>query len=276
MTRQPINFFKILRWKNVLIYILLQTGLYFILSGKHFDIKDGWFFLVLSMIFYGIGGNLQNNLLDYEIDRQKPDFIPFNKTSYLILFIISEILGVIFAFTAFYQTFAPTLLYAALLIPVLLSLYNYFLKKWPLVGNISIAVLTALAIVIPVYYAKNLTIQPIYLYLLLTMAFGITLLRELVKDMEDMIYEQAYNYNTLPIINLKISKLVFVVISIMTWLVLWSFRRYFSENTFNILLTISSLFIIFSLIKVYKNEYEIATKILKGWMVTGIIFIFLL
>ncbi len=271
MKRQLTDFFKIIRWKNVVIFLILQIYLYFILIKKSFDITDGWLFLVLSMLFFGIAGNIQNNILDYDIDRQKPDFTGFNKTAYLTILIISEILGMIFGFTGFYMTFSPTLLYAILAIPILISLYNYYLKKWPLIGNLLIALTTALAIIIPVYYAKNLEINPVYINFLLTMAFALTFLRELIKDMEDVQYDASANYKTLPVLNMKFSKNLLVVLSLITWLILFSFKPYFTSNNFIILLIISGLLLSFSLIEVFKNEFKTATRLLKCLMLCGIL-----
>jgi 4-hydroxybenzoate polyprenyltransferase len=275
MKRQLINFFKIIRWKNVVIYAILQILLYFFFFKRHFVFSDAWFFLTLAMIFFGISGNIQNNIYDYELDRNKNDFIPFNKTAYTIILIILLIFALIFSFTSFYLTFRPTLLYSVLLIPVLLSAYNYFLKKYPLVGNLTIAFLTAFAIFIPVNYAippENITVEKQKLfYFLLYMAFIINLIREITKDLEDRHLDKVFGYKTLPVIHTGFSKILITLLSFVFLGLILIYRDILGEKTFILLLVSSLLSIIFTLISIYKKHYKTATKILKFYMLLGYI-----
>jgi len=274
MIQQLIKFFKIIRWKNVVIYILLQVLLYFVLFGQKFQFTNGWFFLTLAMISFGIFGNIQNNLTDYELDKHKKNFVEFNRNAYLIWSIIFGILGGIFGFTAFYLTFKPSLLYVIMLVPVIIVLYNYFFKKWALIGNISIAFTTALAIYIPIAYTKNIDVSNAYFEFLLVMAFWLSLMRELAKDIEDAKIDQKFNYKTLPVLNITLSKYLMVLLSTIVWLIMFSYQNHFSSISYYILLVISALLLIFSLMKIYQNKFETATKILKLLMLIGIFSIF--
>ncbi len=270
MIRQLINFFKIIRWKNVFIYLILEFLLYFVVAKKNFSPTDAWLFLVLSMTFFGIFGNIQNNLADYNIDRKKKNFTDFNQTAYIIIMIIFLVLAFLFGFTGFYMSFKPGLLYAVISIPVLLSLYNYFLKKTILTGNLSVAFLTAFAIYVPVAFAKNIQINTQILKLLLAMAFWLTLIRELAKDLEDKEFDKEAGYNTLPVLNENISRYVLIFLTIITAFVLFYFKNYFAGNIFDILLLISSLLTIISIYILYRKQYEKATKLYKLWMIIGI------
>ncbi|MEM9983300.1 MAG: geranylgeranylglycerol-phosphate geranylgeranyltransferase, partial [Bacteroidota bacterium] len=78
----------------------------------------------------------------------------------------------------------------------LLWLYSNRLKRLPFLGNLSIALLTALTLfIIAVYYQA----QEGVLYIYASFAFFITLIREIIKDMEDMKGDQAFDCYTLPI-----------------------------------------------------------------------------
>ena len=274
MTQPLIKFFKIIRWKNVSLYLLLQGLLYFVWFKKQFVSTDGWLFLTLSMIFFGIFGNIQNNLADYDRDRFKENFTDFNQTLYFILMLISLIIAFIFGFTAFYLTFAPSLLYAIISIPVLLSLYNYYLKKTPLIGNFMIAFITVLAIFIPLKFTKNLSINNPYIFFLLNMSFWLSLLRELVKDMEDQDLDGRFGYKTLPVINLPLSRFVWMALSIITWGIMFLYKNEFTSNSYHILLLFSAIILSAAAYLIYKKQYELSTKLLKLLMLIGIFSIF--
>jgi len=274
MTQPLIKFLKIIRWKNVSLYLLLQGLLYFVWFKKQLIPTDGWVFLVFSMIFFGIFGNIQNDLADYDRDRFKENFTDFNQTSYFILMLISLIIAFIFGFTAFYLTFAPSLLYAIISIPVLLSLYNYYLKKTPLIGNFIIALITVLAIFIPLKFTKNLEINTPYIYFLLNMSFWLSLLRELVKDMEDKDLDDKFGYKTLPVINLPLSRFVWTILSIITWGIMLLYKNDFTSTSYHILLLLSAIILSATTYLIYKNQYELGTKLLKLLMLIGIFSIF--
>jgi 4-hydroxybenzoate polyprenyltransferase len=87
---------------------------------------------------------------------------------------------------------------------LLLWLYSAYFKRWLLVGNLAVAVLTALVIFIILLYQPitvvPLTISPLTIgvgYALF--AFMTTWLRELVKDMEDAPGDATYGCTTLPV-----------------------------------------------------------------------------
>ncbi len=270
MIQPLINFFKIIRWKNVLIYLLLQFLVYFVVVKKDFSWTDGWFFLVLSITFFGIFGNIQNNLADYEKDRQKKDFVSFNQTAYLIVMLLFLVVAFVLGFTGFYLTFQPDLLYAVISVPVLLSFYNYYLKKTPLAGNILIAFVTAFAIYIPLAFGKNITIDRHIFELLLGMAFWLTLIRELAKDLEDIPFDQKAGYKTLPVLSENLSRYVLLILTLLTPVWLFYFRTYFTGKVFDILLIISVLFTIVAFYTIYRKHDERTTQLFKLWMLIGI------
>ncbi len=271
MTQPLTKFFKIIRWKNVLIYLTLEFLMYFVLAKKSFSPTDAWLFLTLSMTFFGIFGNLQNNITDYETDRQKKGFIEFNLTTYLIWTIIFLVLAFLFGFTGFYMSFKANLLYAIISIPVLLSLYNYFIKKVALAGNLLIAFLTAFAIYVPVNFAKDISINSHILELLLALAFWLTLIRELAKDLEDLKYDHQAGYKTLPVLNENLSCFLLIFLTLLTPAVLYYFKTHFSGIAFSILLIVSTLIGLLGVYSIYKKQYEQTTKLYKLWMLIGIL-----
>ena len=79
----------------------------------------------------------------------------------------------------------------------LLWLYSNHLKRLPLIGNVTIAFLTSLAIlVLSIYYHQN----QFLVYIFAMFAFFISLIREIVKDMEDVKGDANFGCKTLPIV----------------------------------------------------------------------------
>jgi geranylgeranylglycerol-phosphate geranylgeranyltransferase len=74
--------------------------------------------------------------------------------------------------------------------------YNIKLKKFPLIGNIVVAIVLALSFIYAGLAFSN--VSP--LILPAALAFGLTLIRELVKDMADIIGDKSVGLKTFPII----------------------------------------------------------------------------
>jgi 4-hydroxybenzoate polyprenyltransferase len=88
----------------------------------------------------------------------------------------------------------------------LLWWYSNSLKRQPFVGNFVVAWLTAISIVLVniVYYSNN---SLVVIYALF--AFFMTLIREIVKDIEDLKGDNTFGCKTLPIIwGIRKTKLV--------------------------------------------------------------------
>ena len=94
-----------------------------------------------------------------------------------------------------------------------LWLYSNALKRLPFVGNFSIAVLTALSIYLPAVAfppAKSILI------LFCLFAFWISLIREIVKDMEDMRGDARHGCKTLPIVwGIRKTKILLYIIGVL-------------------------------------------------------------
>ena len=98
-----------------------------------------------------------------------------------------------------------------LIVSVLLWWYSNQLKKLPFWGNLMVAVLTGSTLLVTmVYYNTNHILGYTYAFF----ALGITLVREIIKDVEDMGGDENYGAHTLPIVlGVRKTKLVLYVIS---------------------------------------------------------------
>jgi 4-hydroxybenzoate polyprenyltransferase len=79
----------------------------------------------------------------------------------------------------------------------LLWFYSAQFKRQPFIGNLIVSFLTALSLlVLAVYYRQNVDLLLIYA----SFAFVITLVREIIKDMEDVRGDARFGCRTLPIV----------------------------------------------------------------------------
>jgi len=149
----------------------------------------------LSAGFTASAGNIINDIFDIEIDkinrptRPLPSGILTINEAYilfLICFVISGLLVV---------TISQIVVIIVLLSHLLLFLYSKYLKRIPLVGNITVAFLTGLVFVFGGVVVEN----PSAAIIPALFAFLINLVRELVKDMQDVEGDRAAGVITFPI-----------------------------------------------------------------------------
>ncbi|MEO0293775.1 MAG: geranylgeranylglycerol-phosphate geranylgeranyltransferase [candidate division WOR-3 bacterium] len=153
----------------------------------------------LSTIFITIGGNLINDFFDLPIDKiNKPERpIPSGKIKKNEALLISIIL---FLFGNILLSFLGLkLLIVGFTATILLIIYTPFLKKLPLIGNIIIASLLSLTIIVGgVASSRPLGIKNAILPSLLI--FLLNFPRELLKDGEDLIGDREAGLRTFPVV----------------------------------------------------------------------------
>ena len=224
--------FRLTRFWNLVIIGLAQycTAGFLIDSKTIFDIH--LFLLSVSTILIAAAGYIINDYYDVKIDLiNKPDRVVIGKSitrRYAILFhtslsltgvaigfLLNWRIGVINFFSAFF-----------------LWLYSNNLKRQPFIGNFMVAVLTGLSIlIVNLLYEANKPGERagnslVFIYSLF--AFFMTLVREMIKDMEDLRGDNTFGCKTLPIIwGLRKSKFfVYAVIALFAISVLLINRNY--------------------------------------------------
>jgi len=87
-------------------------------------------------------------------------------------------------------------------VAVLLFVYNRWLKGWPVVGNLAVALLCASALWVPLLDQQvwSTGSHPEWLWPLVGFSFLFTWVRELVKDVEDMAGDGCAHLKTLPLL----------------------------------------------------------------------------
>ena len=236
------------------------------------------FLATLSAGLAASAGNIINDIFDIEIDRinqpQRP--LPSGTLTikeaysfYFVCLILSVILSV------FVSYFALIIVVVSNLI---LIVYSKYLKRIPLVGNITVAFLTGLVFIFGGVVVEN----PSAAIIPASFALMINLIRELVKDMQDVEGDKGAGIITFPIkfgfLRTKYLMLIPSVILIIMTTIPFIYEIYKIEY-FVVVMVIVNPLLIFTIKKLFdddslKNLIKIS-NLLKLNMIFGLIAIFL-
>lgn len=267
--------FRLTRFWNLAIIALAQYfTAYFLFNQRQTVFTDIWLFLLsASTIMIAAAGYIINDYYDIKIDLiNKPDRVVIGKTitrRYAILFhTVISFLGVAAGLLINWKVGAFNFICA-----FLLWFYSNNLKRLPLIGNVVVAFLTGLSIFILVFlYNQYLPFVMVYSLF----AFFMTLIREVVKDMEDMKGDTTFGCKTLPIVwgIRKTKSFVYAIIAIFSILVLWLDYQELKISWiyFIPLLFLPMSILVFRLIKAdTKKEFYQLSQLCKIIMLLGII-----
>ena len=197
------GFLRLIRVQNLLIVVLTQfMARLFLVSPDtesrwHLLIDPSLWLLSLSTVCIAAAGYIINDYFDVKIDLvNKPDRVIIGRYfKRRVAMGVHQILNVIGCLIGLYLS--KWVFLADVLAASLLWYYSAQFKKQPLVGNVVISLLTALSLLIlAVYYRQNANMVLIYALF----SFGISLIREIIKDMQDIRGDARFGCRTLPIV----------------------------------------------------------------------------
>jgi 4-hydroxybenzoate polyprenyltransferase len=215
-------FLKLIRLPNLfflaLTQILFQFCIYYSLYRGDVPSKDltSFVLIVFASLFIAAAGYIINDYFDINIDEvNKPNKMVVDKLIHrrwaIAWHFMLSLSGIILTAIALPLLQKWYLILANILCVVLLWFYSTTFKKTLLTGNIVISLLTAWTILIIFFSKFNLTdafgsgdtnthkfFRLAVLYA--GFAFIISLIREAIKDIEDMPGDQKYNCHTMPIV----------------------------------------------------------------------------
>jgi 4-hydroxybenzoate polyprenyltransferase len=232
-------FFKLVRWFHEVVVILPFLGLYLIidyyarqsqadchLSAVNFSL------LCLCVQTLIAAGCVLNDIVDRDIDKiNKPKTHVVDNTISLkgakIIFVVLSM--IILALSVYISVYVFSE-WAVISISVyLLSfLYDFYLKRAPLLGNILMALLTSFIPLVLFFFAKDCIAAlnneriSVLIYLNAAFPFLIIIPRELSLDISDMEGDRACGCRTLPIV-IGANKSKWVVIAFLLLTILLSF-----------------------------------------------------
>lgn len=246
------NFFKLARWPNLLIVFLAQLLIWWGVIRPVGDLPGGsvlflqWHhFILLSLttILIAAAGYIINDYYDRAIDQiNKPEKVIvgrfFSVRLTLRLYAFLNLSALVLSLYLSIRLQIMALAAIQLFCMFLLWLYAAVLKARPVWGNVAVALLTALTILILVAYEplmypfrslsfliigpRHSLMNPLWVIgVYAFFAFMTTWMREIVKDMQDVKGDAAVGCRTLPIVaGLKTATLLVAFLGIMVVLAL--------------------------------------------------------
>ena len=256
----------------------------------HFDFA----LLVFSMICLAASGNIINDLHDTATDGiNKPHKLLIGKSisekAAWNWFIALNIIGVGIGFYLSNLVNRPSFTALFILPSAFLYFYATQIKGTVLVGNLVVSIMVGMIIVmvgifdlVPAITPQNLPTQKVMFSILIDyaiFAFLINLIREIVKDQEDIQGDFNAGYNTLPVIlgRRRTNYIVFVLTFLPLLGILYYIYNYLYESreaVFYVLFLVLAPLLYF-LVKLpgakTKKHYHHLSQILKFILATGIL-----
>jgi 4-hydroxybenzoate polyprenyltransferase len=286
---RPLNLFIIALAQYLIKYAFLEPlNVDTSLNSVHFGL------LVISTLSIAAGGYIINDIFDIQTDSiNKPGKLVIGisiteKQAYQT-FIAFMLLGVGIGFYISNYIEKPSLAAIFVLFSVLLYVYASYLKKTFLVGNFVVSILVGCSLLIvglfelfPTttelnQFTQTLALKKVVDYSIF--AFMINILREVVKDIEDIKGDKEVGMKTLPIVlgREKAIKLVSVlsfipIIAVTYYLINYLYNQQIVVIYFLLLIIAPMLiFTIKSFSAKSKTDFSYLSKLLKFIMLTGVL-----
>jgi 4-hydroxybenzoate polyprenyltransferase len=223
------SFFRLIRWPNLLFIALTQALFYYaviypVLPPAYDQLRQKlslavFVMLVLASVLIAAAGYIINDYFDINIDRvNKPDKMVVEKLIKrrwaIIWHIVLTMAGLTLSLYVGLKT-SLIIFFANAGCALLLWVYSTTFKKKLLSGNVIISVLTAWTIIVLYFAVNTVYLNPFrqhpdiitamnqvfkFAALYAGFAFIISLVREVVKDIEDIEGDARYGCKTMPIV----------------------------------------------------------------------------
>ena len=271
------SFFSVVRGYNIWVIALAQyLSAIFILAPEKsaLSIVLDWrlLVLVLASTLCIASGYIINNFYD-----AKKDLINRPKKAMIDRLVSqSTKLKVYFAVNFFVVVLASLISWRAVLFfsvyIFLIWFYSHKLKKYPLIGNLTAAVLAVLPFFAVLMHFKNFY-HVIFAHA--TFLFLLILIREFIKDLENIEGDLANNYKTIPVLfGENIAKTMITFLTCSTIIPIYFLTDVYNVGYMDIYFYISLIVLIFFLITLWKSitkeEYVKLHFLLKLIIVSGV------
>ena len=292
-----ISFFYLIRYKNLLMVLLTMILTKYALINSFISEPSltsiDFIILSLSILLITAGGYIINDLYDIKADTiNKPLKVYISKSiskkNAWVIYFLSSTLGVTLGIYLSIIKNIDFLSFYFIGTTLLLFLYSVLLKKLVFIGNLCISLLVALPIYLLYKFdSNNITISNILQYFFLSIAifyymffaFLTTMIREIIKDIEDINGDYIVKLKTLPILIGKTRARnisIFLSLVLLLFLFLVSSNYFISKKYFlgTIMLMISIIlvhFIFKSWNASTKKQFHYLSNLMKLIMFIGIL-----
>ncbi len=271
------SLFSVVRGYNIIALVIAQyLAAIFIFSPQkslpYVLLDSNLFFIVLASVCVIASGYIINNFYDKETDeinrpvKSKIEAYVSQNTKLSIYFLLNFI-GALLAYLVSWRAAIFFSIYI-----FLIWFYSHKLKKYPIVRLVSVTVLTIIPFFAVFVYYKNFSkiifVHAIFLFLLL-------MIRELVKNLENMNGDIITNYQTVPIkygekFTKKLSALLSLLILVPIYF-LWNYPEIGWMRFYFYFAILALLLFVISLWKANtKRHYIVLHNVLKFLIFAGI------
>ncbi|MBP6611123.1 MAG: geranylgeranylglycerol-phosphate geranylgeranyltransferase [Paludibacter sp.] len=304
-----IQFFKLIRYQNLLFLALIQLLLQqFIVSPilqkygfEYISADTTLLLLITATVFIAAAGYVINDYFDLKIDRiNKPNEVlvgtVFSKQQAMLIHQTLTAIGVVTGLVLAYNLHSFTLAFLFIVLPGLLWFYSASYKRQFAIGNFIVALMAACSILIVAIssvaelknnYADLLYQTPIpaeiYSWIggFAAFSFLLTLMRELVKDLQDREGDSEVECRTMAIVwgEFKTKLVIYTLTASCIALLIFINQKFISfEGTLTfkyILFGIIVPLLVFCYLLYSANQpqaYKTASRLLKYIMFIGVLY----
>ncbi len=288
-----VSLFSVVRGYNIPVIAIAQyLAAIFILAPKDIPslailLDANLFVLVLASSLSIASGYIINNFYDSEKDlinrptKSMLDRLVSQKTKLYVyfglnFFVVALAMLVSWRVAAFYSAYI-----------FLIWFYSHKLKKYPIIGNVTAAVLAIFPFFgILLYYAKLdqfRSYEPEQLAIVFAHAaflFLLLMIREMVKDLENLAGDFVSNYKTVPVAyGEQTSKKIITGLAILTLVPVYVLVEHADVGLMDIYFYLCLAALLFIVMRLWKSEkkphYLTLHNVLKFLIVTGVFSIIL-
>jgi len=272
-----LSLFSVVRGYNILLIVIAQyLASIFIFSPekslRYVLLDIDLYFIVFSTVCVIASGYIINNFYDYETDKinkpvkSKIDAIVNQKIKLPFYFLLNFI-GVVVAFLV---SFRAALFFSVYIF--LIWFYSHKLKKYPLTGLFSAAILAILPFFALFVYYKNFS-EIIFTHA--AFLFFILLIRELIKDLERIKGDFIQNYQTIAVkYGEYFTKMLITLLSLLTLNPIYFLLKYPEiggmKYFFYSSIVVLAVFVVTLWFSSSKRNYVLLHLILKLLIIAGV------
>ncbi|NBU82848.1 MAG: ubiquinone biosynthesis protein UbiA [Flavobacteriaceae bacterium] len=278
-----VGMFSVIRGYNIPIIALAQyLSAIFILAPEKRALSVlldfNLFIIVIVSSLTIASGYIINNFYDSEKDlinrpnKSQLDRLVSQKTKLKVYFTINFIVFLL----SFFVSFRAVLFFSAYIF--LIWFYSHKLKKMAIIGNMTAAFLAVLPFFAILLYYKN-TYPQIFAHA--NFLFLLLIIREIIKDLENIKGDIANDYHTIPAMFGEITaKKIITLLTVLTIIPIYFLVEIFEVGYMDIYFYLSLIILIFFLQKLWKSnskpDYLKLHNMLKFLVVSGVFCIVLI
>lgn len=293
---RPINLLVVALTLLLFRYCIIDVESYRLYDFLPYMKSGSFYILLLTTLFITAGGYVINDIYDVDTDQiNKPEKIIVGKhiddTAAFNFYLTLTGIGILGSFILMYTTQQLKISSIPIFVSVMLYLYASTFKRMALVGNIVVSLCAALPVILVSFYELRINDFDTSVVIRFTEGIGLaaivyalfafltTLIREIIKDVQDMEGDDFAGMKTFPIVtNISVSKMLIVVVQAITLSILLFIAYFFLAASYayafygTIGLLISPLLLQIAVVIWAKtpNQFKWASLIGKIHMVLGI------